>query len=214
MYRASKNFGSKSGETISLASCFVERTKNWLWIIVVLVFGSIVYAIVTASAPEFPYSGAGAPYQQMGQFQNVALARCPYCSGFLDSNGRCNVPGCTIYSAGWGRSPSPTAVPVRKVLVKELAMEVSASQGKNSVVICSVYGGGNAEKAGLRVGDRIVRFNGRSIGGVRQFTSTAARARPEANVKIQVMRNGQKTSCVVMIGEGEMEGVIIPITRG
>ncbi|MHC4147122.1 MAG: hypothetical protein ACYSUD_20415 [Planctomycetota bacterium] len=59
-----------------------------------------------------------------------------------------------------------------------------------------------------------MRFNGRNIKNVRQFTSTVARARPEANVKIQVMRNGQKTSCVVMVGEGEMEGVTIPRTQG
>ena len=214
MYRANKNTGANYGETISQASCFVERTKNWFWIIVILVFGSVVYAIVTASAPELTYSGASGPYQKVGQFQNVALARCPYCSGLLDSNGKCNIPGCSIYSPNWGKLPSPTDIPVRKVLVRELAMEVAASQGKNSVVICSVYGGGNAEKAGLCAGDRIVRFNGRSIKDVRQFTSTVARARPEANVKIQVMRNGQKASCVVMIGEGEMEGVTIPRTRG
>lgn len=187
---------------------------NWLWIIAVFVFGSIVYAIVTALAPEPVYPTAGGPYQQAGQFRNVALRRCPYCTGFLDSNGKCNVPQCPIYSPNWGKPASPTGLPVKNVLVRELAMEVGALQGKNSVVISSVYGAGNAEKAGLRVGDRIVRFNGRSIKNVRQFTSTVARARPEANVKIQVTRNGQKTSCVVMVGEGEMEGVVIPTTQG
>ncbi|NIP54526.1 MAG: PDZ domain-containing protein, partial [candidate division Zixibacteria bacterium] len=45
--------------------------------------------------------------------------------------------------------------------IKELALEAGASQGRGSVIIQSVYVGGNAEKAGLRVGDRIVRFNGR-----------------------------------------------------
>jgi len=214
MYRANRNYGANSGETISQAGCFVEKTMNWLWIIAIFVFGSIIYAIVTALAPEPAYPGTGGQYQQVGQFLNVALSRCPYCTGFLDSNGKCNVPKCPIYSPNWGKLSSPAGLPVKKVLVRELAMEVGASQGKNSVVISSVYGAGNAEKAGLRVGDRIVRFNGRSIKNVRQFTSTVARARPEANVKIHVMRNGQKTSCVVMVGEGEMEGVTIPTTQG
>jgi S1-C subfamily serine protease len=100
------------------------------------------------------------------------------------------------------------------LLIKELALEVGASQGKGSVIIQSVYVGGNAEEAGLRVGDRIVRFNGRNIKNVKQFESTVARAKPEANVKIQVIRDNKKIESIVIIGEGEMEGVTLPATRG
>ncbi len=191
--------------------CFVERTKNWLWTIIIFVFGAIVYAIVTSSGQEPVYSAAGRPFPQGGQFQNTALTRCPYCPGFLDAKGRCNVLECPIYSPNWGKtSTSPRSIPVRRVLIKELALEVGASQGKGSVIIQSVYVGGNAEKVGLRVGDRIVRFNGRNIKNVKQFKSTVTRAKPEANVKIQVIRNKKKIKSVVMVGEGEMEGVTVP----
>ncbi len=184
------------------------------------VFGAIVFAIVTSSGREPAYSAAVRPFPQGGQFQNTALTRCPYCPGFLDSQGRCYVRKCPMYSTNWGKnsttpgSISVRGVPVKHLLIKELALEVGASQGKGSVIIQSVYVGGNAEKAGLRVGDRIVRFNGRNIKNVKQFKSTVTRAKPEANVKIQVIRNKKKINSIVIIGEGEMEGVTLPTTQG
>ena len=220
MYHTHKRSGTGVGEKITPMDCFVERTKNWLWTIIIFVFGAIVYAIVTSSGQEPVYSAAGRPFPQGGQFQNTALTRCPYCPGFLDSQGRCNVRECPIYNPNWGKtsitpgSISIRGIPVKRVLIKELALEVGASQGKASAVIQAVYAGGNAEKAGLKVGDRIVRFNGRNIKNVKQFKSTVTRAKPEANVKIQVIRNEKKIKSIVIIGEGEMEGVTLPTTQG
>ncbi|UCG58850.1 MAG: PDZ domain-containing protein [Phycisphaerales bacterium] len=196
--------------------CFVERTRNWFWTIMIFLFGVIVYAIVTSSGQGPVYSAVEQPIPQGGQFQNTALVICPYCRGLLDSQGRCNVRECPLYSPNWGKtlitpgSIFVRGIPVKRVLIKELALEVCASQGKASVVIQAVYAGGNAEKAGLKVGDRIVRFNGRNIKNVRQFKSTVTRAKPEATVKIQVIRNEKKTKSRIMIGEGAMEGVTVP----
>ena len=116
----------------------------------------------------------------------------------------------SVPQGGQFQNTALEGIPVKHVLIKELALEVGASQGKASVVIQAVYAGGNAEKAGLKVGDRIVRFNGRNIKNVKQFKLTVTRAKPEANVKIQVIRNEKKINSSVMIGEGEMEGVTIP----
>jgi len=103
------------------------------------------------------------------------------------------------------------SIPIKRVLIKELALEVGASQGKGSVIIQAIYAGGNAEKAGLKVGDRIVQFNGRNIKNVKQFESVVARAKPETDVKIRVFRNEKKIKLIVFIGEGEMEGATVPI---
>jgi len=100
------------------------------------------------------------------------------------------------------------------MLIKELALEVSAMEGKGSVIIHSVYGGGRGEKAGLRAGDRIYRFNGRKVKDVKQFRSVVGRARPESDIKIQVIRNEKEIKSVVRIGEGQMKGVTIPNTLG
>jgi membrane-associated protease RseP (regulator of RpoE activity) len=216
MYRKHKKSAADVGEKITLRDCFIERTRNWFWIILILLFGSIVYAVVTSSSRGPVYSAVEQPILQGGQLQNVALTRCPYCPGILDVRGRCNSRECPIYSPNWGKtstfsgSISVKGIPVQRVLIRELALEVGASQGKASVVIQAVYTGGNAEKAGLKVGDRIVRFNGRNIINIKQFKSTVARAKPESNVKIQVIRNEKKIKSSVMIGEGEMEGVTVP----
>lgn len=121
----------------------------------------------------------------------------------MDINGRCNQKGCVLYGVG-------KMVPVKAQLVKELAMTVGASQGKDTVIVQAVYGSGNADKAGLKVGDRITRFNGRKITSVKQFLATVARAAPEAMVKIEVFRLEKKQTLKVMVGEGEMEGAVIP----
>ena len=102
-------------------------------------------------------------------------------------------------------------IPARHVLIKELALEVSASQGKGSVIIQTVYAGGNAEKAGLKAGDSIVQFNGHNIKNIKQFESTVALAKPEVDVEIRVIRNNKKLKLVVFVGEGEMEGATVPI---
>ncbi len=216
MYRKYKKSAADVGEKTALRDCFIERIRNWFWTIVIFLFGAIVYSIVTSSGQGPVYSAVEQSIPQGGQLQNVALIRCPYCPGFLDAGGRCNSRGCPIYSPNWGKtSTSPGSVsvkgiPVQRVLIRELALEVGASQGKASVVIQSVYVGGNAEKAGLCVGDRIVRFNGRNIKNIRQFKSIVARARHEMTVNIQVIRNNKKVKSSVMIGEGEMEGVTLP----
>jgi len=212
MYRIGKETPSP-GETILPKDCFVEKTKNWLWIIAIIIVAATVCAIVTSSAQEPVYSSTGGSLPQGVQFQNATLTRCPYCPGFLDAQGRCNVRECPVYSPNWSKPPNRQGIPVKQVLIKELALEVSASEGKGSVIINSVYGGGNAEKAGLQTGDRICRFNGRKVKSVRQFKSIVARAKPESTLRIQVIRNGEKISSSVCIGEGEMEGVALPKTR-
>jgi len=106
---------------------------------------------------------------------------------------------------------TPTeAIPVKKVLIRELALEVAPTEGKSSVIVQSVYIGGNAQKAGLKAQDRIVRFNGRKFKNMAQFQSVVARAKPESTVKIDVVRSGKKVKGTVMVGEGEMEGATPP----
>lgn len=198
--------------------CFIERIRNLFWITIIFMFGAVVFAIVTSSRQGQPvYSSTVFSIPQGGQFQTIALSYCPYCPGLLDAQGRCNSRGCPIYSPDWGKT-SPNSgrittignIPVKHVLIEELALEVAATEGKSSVIIQSVYVGGNAEKAGLKAGDKIARFNGRNIKNVKQFDATVLRAKSETYVNIQVIRNEKKIKSSVMIGEGEMEGVTIP----
>lgn len=220
MYLPYKISAANFGHKTTPMDCFIERIRNLFWIMIVFMFGAVVFAIVTSSRQRQPvYSNTAVSIPQGGQFRTIALSYCPYCPGLLDAQGRCNSRRCPIYSPDWGKtSTTPGSIttvgniPVKHVLIKELALEVAALEGKSSVIIQSVYTGGNAEKAGLKAGDRIVRFNGRNIQNVKQFNSTVIRAQPEAYVKIQVIRNEKKIKSSVMVGEGEMEGVTVPTT--
>jgi len=140
-----------------------------------------------------------------------ASVPCPYCPGFLDVQGRCNVPQCSIYSPNWGKPSGRQTSTLRQVLIKELAMEVKPANGSTGVDIHAIYIGGNGEKAGLRAGDIISRFNGRRVKDVEHFQSLVAQATPESNVKIRVIRDQKRIDSTVMVGEGEMEGVTIPV---
>ena len=212
MHPMHKKAEARAGETVSPKDCFANRVKSWFWIIGIIVVGAIVCTIITFSGENPVYSSTGQSFSQGGQFENVALTRCPYCSGLLDAQGRCNVRGCPIYSPNWGQSSSFQNIPLKQVLIKKLALEVSALEDNGSVTICSLYGSGRGEKAGLRVADRIRRFNGRRVKNIKQFQSIVAKAKPESDVKIQVIRNERKIELVVRIGEGQMEGVTIPNT--
>lgn len=212
MYHSHRKSNTGSKQKIESADCFIEIIGKWLWIIIIAVFGSVLCAILISSGPKeaYSYSPPEQSFPQGGTFQTIALARCPYCPGFLDSGGRCNIPDCPIYSPNWGKTVNAADIPVRSVLIRELALEVGASQGRGSVMIQAVYPGGNAEKAGLRVGDRVVRFNGRKPKNVKQFASIVARAKPESVVEVEIIREGRNVKDFVMIGEGEMEGVTVP----
>ncbi len=211
MYRTRKNSQAASDQALLPDGCFESKAKYSLRILGIIGAVAIIYAVIVLSYRQGPvYSATGLSFPQGGQLQNVASVKCPYCPGFLDHQGRCNLRACPIYSPNWGKASSSKGIPVKHVLIKELALEVGASEGKASVVIQSVYIGGNAEKAGLKAGDRILRFNGRNLKNVRQFESVVARAKPEAEVKIEVLRKTEKIKTLVMVGEGEMEGATLP----
>ena len=209
MYYRHKKSEARGG-TIPPSDCFAEKIRSWLWILGIIVIGAIIATIVASSSqgPGGP-STSQAPSPHVGA-QNVAFRQCPYCPGYHDTQGRCNVPGCPVYSPNWGMSLESQGISPKPLLIKELAMEVSASAAGGGAIIHSVYIDGNGEKAGLRAGDIIFRFNGRRVRNAEHFQSLVSQARPESNIRIQVIRNMRKIRSAVMIGEGEMEGVTIP----
>ena len=213
MYRTHKNSQTASDQALLPDGCFDGKAKYSLWILGIITGVAIIYAVIVLLCRQGPvYSATGQSFPQGCLLQNVASRTCPYGPGFLDAQGRCNVRQCQIYSPHWGKPSSSKGIPVRQVLIRELALEVGALQGKGSVVIQSVYIGGNAEKAGLKAGDKILLFNGRKAKNVRQFASIVSRAKPEAEVRIEVLRKTERITTLVMVGEGEMEGATRPPT--
>ena len=85
-------------------------------------------------------------------------------------------------------------------------MEVCPPPGAG-VKVTGVMGNSHASNAGLRAGDIIIEFNGSKVRGVERFQQLASRAAPETDAQITILRNGRTRDLLVMVGEGEMEGV-------
>ena len=200
----------RASQTVSPNDCYAQKAKAWFWPLGIVVIGAIICLIAAFLSPGLVESSSNSTDSKSVQVQNVASAQCPYCSGFLDNQGRCNASQCPIYSPNWGKPPSRQTSSLGDVLIKELALEARMSDITGGVDIHAIYIGGNGEKAGLRAGDRIFRFNGRRVKDIEQFQALVAQAPPEKNVNAQVIRDTKKIKVTVMIGEGEMEGVTIP----
>lgn len=206
----------KKADPIGPEDCYARQAGVWIWLLGILIVVITLYVV-------FSYPGSGRRARKSGQgsgqpavssaVRPVAMPVCPYCPGYLDSQGRCNVPKCPIYSPRWGTQSVAMTTPTDGVQIKPLAMEVTELPDLGGVIVHAVYAGGFAEAGGLREGDLIRRFNGRRVRDLEKFQSFVALALPESNVKIQVLRNNEKQSCTVMVGEGEMEGAVVPVVN-
>lgn len=90
-------------------------------------------------------------------------------------------------------------------LIKELGIEVVENSG-GFVKITGVMGNSWAEKAGLKSKDIIVDFNKEKINGLDHFKTLLSKASPENDYPINLLRGDRIKSCMVTLGEGEMEG--------
>ena len=111
------------------------------------------------------------------------------------------------YWQGAAATTAPSAADtVGLVLVRQFGMEVCPAPG-SGVQVSGVMANSRASSAGLRAGDIVIGFNGSSVGGLDQFQRMASRAVPETDAQIKILRNGRTRDLLIMVGEGEMEGV-------
>jgi Do/DeqQ family serine protease len=76
------------------------------------------------------------------------------------------------------------------------AIGLSESGG---VLIRDVVDGTPAEKAGLKTGDVILKFNGKTITGLEQFRRIVAETEPGTTVPIEIIRDGERKSINVRL---------------
>lgn len=213
-YTVHKKLETKSKKTTVPEECYARRAKVWLWLLGVLVTGISIYVVVVFSEQNRKKFSApnSSSHGSAVHAQPVALAQCPYCPGHLDAQGQGDVKRCPIYSPDWGKNSKRQDTGQTPVAIKELALEVLDGKGMRGVIIHAVYPGGNADKAGLREEDMISRFNGHKVKTIEDLQMFVVRAKPEAMVKVRIVRNGGKwePDFAVMIGEGEMEGATVP----
>ncbi len=89
------------------------------------------------------------------------------------------------------------------VFIQDLTPGLAASfryDGRTGVLIGDVTEGGPAEKAGLRAGDIIVRFNGDTVRSSVDLRNTVAETAPGTKVKVNVFRQGKRLEIDVQLG--------------
>jgi len=84
-------------------------------------------------------------------------------------------------------------------LTAELAAQFHLPEAKGALV-SQVNKNSPAEKAGLKSGDVIVRFDGKEVRDTRQLRNLVAAAAPGASVKIDAIRNGKERAFTATIG--------------
>jgi len=78
------------------------------------------------------------------------------------------------------------------------AMNLPNTKG---ALISDVQKGGPAEKAGLKAGDVVIKFNGREINNSTQFRILVASSAPGTKVNLTILRDGKKKVIAVKLGE-------------
>jgi len=85
-------------------------------------------------------------------------------------------------------------------LTAELAESFDVKPGKG-ILVAQVSEDSPAQKAGLRQGDVIVKFRGKSVGEVGDFRNRVALTAPGRKVELTVLRDGKEKNLKVTIGK-------------
>jgi serine protease Do len=89
-------------------------------------------------------------------------------------------------------------------LTPDMAESLSVP-GKKGALVADVTKDGPAEKAGIRSGDVIVRFNGKDVSDEHELPQIVAGTRPGMKVDVKVVREGKEVNIPVTITEMEAE---------
>ncbi len=79
--------------------------------------------------------------------------------------------------------------------------------GNRGAIISQVNKGSPAEKAGMKAGDVVVRFNGRAVNAAAQLRNLVAATTPGSDANIVVIRNGNEKTLKVTIGKMSAESI-------
>ncbi|MGE3509721.1 MAG: trypsin-like peptidase domain-containing protein [Vicinamibacterales bacterium] len=78
-------------------------------------------------------------------------------------------------------------------------------KSRKGAIVSSVASGGAAQKAGIKAGDVIVEFNGKSVATTNELQNLVTATKPGAAVPVKVIRDGKERSITVTIDELDLE---------
>lgn len=84
-------------------------------------------------------------------------------------------------------------------MTKGLAKQFGLNEAKG-ILVSQVNKGSPAERAGIKPGDVIVRYDGKDVANVRQLRNMVANTAPNSKASVSVVRNGKEQNIAVTIG--------------
>ena len=96
------------------------------------------------------------------------------------------------------------------VMIQEITPEIAESFGLKELsgaLISGVTPGDPAEEAGLKTGDIIIEFDGKTIDELKDLPRAVAATRPDKKAKLRVIRDGKKKTFFVKVGKKKEAGV-------
>lgn len=103
------------------------------------------------------------------------------------------------------------------VVIQDVTPEIAKSLGLDEpkgAIIASVTPDGPAAKGGLRAGDIVVRLNGQVVDGSRDLTRMVGEARAGDPLKLDLYRDGKRTTVSIKSGERPPEDKLAALSGG
>ncbi|MFJ6079565.1 S1C family serine protease [Pseudarthrobacter sp. NPDC092419] len=168
--------------------------------------GSISINVIQTDAAINPGNSGGALVNTKGEVIGVNVAIASAGSEASSTSGNIGV-GFSI-PINHAKRVAQEIIDTGKASHGQLGVSVKGktASGSNSgfsvgADVASVEPGSAADKAGIRTGDVITRFNDLSIGEPNQLTAAVREQAPGTKVDITVLRNGQERTLEVILGE-------------
>ena len=91
------------------------------------------------------------------------------------------------------------AQPLNQALAQSFGLERT-----EGALIVQVAPGAPADKAGLKAGDVVLKFNGRPVGASGELAAMVGQSTPGERVKLEVLREGRKREITATLGTAEL----------
>jgi serine protease Do len=178
------------------------------------------------NAPVAPGSSGGAVVNKKGELVGIIRGRFGVAFGpdytYKDHSAEILIRGFRdknqnlCYAVPAARAKDISADLEKYGKVRRAWLGVLLSSGSAGVAISYITPGSPADKAGVRTGDEVLKINEAAVRQPTDLARAVKTLKPQQKVKIEILRNNQRKSLLVVMGEVKkraMSGFYVPPAR-